>query len=187
MVIVGRVARPHGIRGEVSIEPETDFPDERFAEGAVVFIEDEGRVAPLTVASFRMHAGRALVRFEPMTSMNDAERLRGHELRVPESALAELPENVWYHHELIGSLVRTTDGHEVGRVTGIQGPTERSILVIQGREGEVLVPLVAAFCQVDVAAREIEIDPPEGLLEVNRGEERKRRVRRGAGGPADEN
>lgn len=169
MVIVGRVARPHGIRGEVSVEPETDFPEERFADGAVVFIEEDGQVKPLTVASFRMHAGRALVRFETASTMDDAERLRGHELRVPESALADLPENVWYHHQLIGSRVRTKDGQEVGTVSGIQGPTERSILVIDdGHDGEVLVPLVAEFCRVNVAAREIEIDPPDGLLDVNR-------------------
>ncbi|HEX6322670.1 MAG TPA: ribosome maturation factor RimM [Vicinamibacterales bacterium] len=168
MVIVGRIARPHGIRGEVVIDPSTDFPEERFAEGATVFADRGGAAAPMVVAASRMHAGRPIVRFEAMTSMNDAETLRGLELRVPESALGALGDNAWYHHELLGSAVRTKDGRAVGTVTAIAGPTERSILVIDGPGGETLVPLVAAFCTVNVAAKEIVIDPPEGLLDVNR-------------------
>lgn len=169
MVIVGRIARPHGIRGEVVIDPSTDFPEDRFAEGATVFTERGGAAAPagMTVTAFRMHAGRPIVRFEASETMNDAEALRGLELRVPESELGELPENVWYHHQLLGSRVRTKDGRDVGTVTAISGPTERSILVIDGPQGQALVPLVAAFCRVDVAGRTVEIDPPEGLLEVN--------------------
>ncbi len=170
MVIVGRIARPHGIRGEVVIDPSTDFPEERFAEGATVFAERGGAAAPpeaMTVTAFRMHAGRPIVRFEASGTMDDAEALRGLELRVPESELGELPENVWYHHQLLGSRVRTKDGRDVGTVTAISGPTERSILVIDGPEGQSLVPLVAAFCTVDVAGKTVEIDPPEGLLEVN--------------------
>ncbi|MEX2270891.1 MAG: ribosome maturation factor RimM [Vicinamibacterales bacterium] len=169
MVLVGRIARPQGIRGEVIIDAETDFPEERFAEGGRVFIERDGTASPLAIADFRMHAGRPVVRFETIESMNEAETLRGRELRVPESELGALPENVWYHHQLLGSRVRTKDGRDVGTVVGIQGPTDRSILVIDGPEGNALVPLVAEFCKVDVAARVVEIDPPEGLLEVNRG------------------
>ena len=168
MVIVGRIARPHGIRGEVVIDLSTDFPDARFAEGATVFAEQQGSVRPMTVAAFRMHAGRPIVRFDAIATMNEAETLRGLELRVPESELGELPENVWYHHQLLGSRVRTTTGQDVGTVTAISGPTDRSILVIDGPAGQALVPLVAEFCRVDVARRTIEIDPPEGLLEVNR-------------------
>lgn len=175
MVLVGRVARPQGIRGEVIIDPSTDFPEERFADGAAVYVERSGAVETLVVAASRIQAGRPVVRFEAFESMNDAETLRGQELRVPESELAELPENVWYHHQLLGSRVRTKDGHEVGTVTAISGPTERSILVIDGPEGHALVPLVAEFCTVDVAGKVVEIDPPEGLLEVNRGDWRKRR------------
>lgn len=168
MVSVGRVARPQGIRGEVIIDPSTDFPEDRYAEGASVYVERDGAVEPLVVAASRMHAGRPVVRFETCASMNDAEMLRGQELRVPESELAELPENVWYHHQLLGSRVRTKDGREVGTVTAISGPTERSILVIDGPDGQALVPLVAEFCSVDVDGRVVVIDPPEGLLEANR-------------------
>jgi 16S rRNA processing protein RimM len=176
MVLVGRIARPQGIRGEVIIDADTDFPEQRFAEGASVFVERAGAVAPLTIAEFRMHGGRPVVRFDGVESMDEAETVRGLEMRVPESELGALPENVWYHHQLLGSVVRTKEGREVGTVVGIQGPTDRSILVIDGPEGNALVPLVAEFCKVDVAAKVVEIDPPEGLLEVNRGNWRKREV-----------
>ena len=200
MVLVGRIARPQGIRGEVVIDAETDFPEQRFASGSTVFIQRADAVAPLVIAQFRMQAGRPVVRFDTIESMDEAETLRGFELRVPESELGTLPDNVWYHHELLGSQVRTKDGRDVGKVVGIQGPTDRSILVIEGPDGNALVPLVAEFCRVDVAAKVVEIDPPEGLLEVNRGNWRGKpggegaergegvpasdRARRGAGGPA---
>jgi len=203
MVLVGRIARPQGIRGEVIIDADTDFPEERFAAGGSVFVERDGAVAPLAIAAFRMHGGRPVVRFDGIESMDQAETVRGLEMRVPESELGPLPDNVWYHHQLLGSRVRTKDGREVGTVVGIQGPTERSILVIDGPEGNALVPLVSEFCRVDVAAKVVEIDPPEGLLEVNRGNWRGKRqesegaergdgvpasdrARRGAGVPADE-
>ena len=174
MVLVGRIARPQGIRGEVIIDAETDFPEERFAQGGTIFIERDGSVVPLAIADFRMHAGRPVVRFETIESMNEAESLRGLEMRVPESELGALPAGVWYHHQLLGSRVRTKDGRDVGKVVAIQGPTDRSILVIDGPDGNALVPLVEEFCTVDVAAKIVEIDPPEGLLEVNRGNCRKK-------------
>jgi len=168
MVIVGRVARPQGNRGEVIIDAETDFPEERFAEGGTVFVNRDGMPDALTIAEFRMHAGRPAVRFEAMASIDDAERLRGLELRVPETALGKLPDGMWYHHELLGCLVRLKDGRDVGKVISIQGPTERSILEVEGPQGRVLVPLAAEFCTVDRDAKVVEIDPPEGLLDVNR-------------------
>lgn len=169
MVLVGRIARPQGNRGDVIIDADTDFPGERFAPGGTVFTERNGAVVSLTIADFRMHAGRPVVRFDGTSSIDEAESLRGLVLKVPETALGELPDGTWYHHELLGCRVKTKDGREVGKVISIQGPTERSILEIDGPDGRALVPLTAAFCSVDLAARVVEIDPPEGLLEVNRG------------------
>jgi 16S rRNA processing protein RimM len=113
MVLVGRIARPQGTRGEVIIDADTDFPEERFAAGGRVFVERDGSPAPLEIAAFRMHAGRPVVRFDAIESMDQAETLRGLEMRVPESELGALPENVWYHHQLLGSTVRTKDGRDV--------------------------------------------------------------------------
>jgi 16S rRNA processing protein RimM len=100
-------------------------------------------------------------------SINEAERLAGYELRVPESEQAPLPDGTYYHHQLIGCAVETRNGDRVGRVTAVQGHGEATRLVVRGTRAEVLIPLAQAICEVDVAAQRIVISPPDGLLEVN--------------------
>jgi 16S rRNA processing protein RimM len=170
LILVGFVARAHGNKGQVIVNPETDFPDERFAAGNVVIVEQAGRSAERRIASVRFHQGRPVIAFEGLASINDAEALAGAALKVPASALAPLPEQTYYRHDLVGCEVRTTDGRVVGTVTGVEGSIERSRLVIAARGGEVMVPMVDAICvRVDPAAKTIVIDPPEGLIEVNIG------------------
>jgi 16S rRNA processing protein RimM len=99
--------------------------------------------------------------------MNDAEALAGAELKVPAETLGPLPERTYYRHDLVGCEVRTKDGELVGKVTAVEGPLERSRLVIARQGGEVMVPMVDAIClSVDPAAKAIVIDPPEGLLDL---------------------
>ena len=170
MVLVGRVARPHGLRGEVVVEPETDFVEERFARGGRLWVEDGGAPVALTVASMRMHGPRPLVAFAGRARREDAEALAGRELRVPEDALRPLPEGQYYHHQLRGCRVETTAGALVGVVARVDGSAGDGCLVVDGPGGEVLVPLAGDICvAVDVAARCIRIAPPDGLLELNAG------------------
>jgi 16S rRNA processing protein RimM len=99
--------------------------------------------------------------------MNEAEALAGAELKVPASTLGPLPEATYYRHDLVGCEVRTTEGQIVGKVTGVEGPLERSRLVIARQGGEVMVPMVDAICvRVDLAGKLIVVDPPEGLLDL---------------------
>jgi 16S rRNA processing protein RimM len=94
--------------------------------------------------------------------------LAGRELRVPLEWLAPLPAGTFYRHDLIGCRVDTRDGRTVGLVRDVEGTLTGSRLVVDGADGEVLIPLVAAICtEVDPAAKRIVVDPPEGLLEVN--------------------
>jgi 16S rRNA processing protein RimM len=168
MALVGRVARAHGIRGQVIVNPETDFPEDRFRPGAELFIERGGRIERLKVTSARFHGARPVIGFEGVETMNDAGTLAGLELRVPVDALTALPAGTFYRHDLVGCVVETRDGRRVGPVTGVEGSMTGSRLVVEGAAGEVLVPLVAAICTVvDPAAKRIVIDPPEGLLEAN--------------------
>ena len=168
MALVGRVARAHGIRGQVIVNPETDFPEDRFRPGVELFIERGGRIEGLRVTSARFHGARPVIGIDGVETMNDAETLAGLELRVPVDALAALPEGTFYRHDLVGCVVETRDGRRVGPVTGVEGSMTGSRLVVEGAAGEVLVPLVAAICTlVDPAAKRIVIDPPEGLLEAN--------------------
>jgi 16S rRNA processing protein RimM len=168
MALVGRIARAHGIRGQVIVNPETDFPEERFQPGAEVFVERKGSIEPLRITTVRFHRDRPVIGFEGVDTMNDAEALAGYEMRVPVDRLAPLPPHTFYRHDLIGCVVETTSGRQVGSVVDVEGSIGGSRLVIDGASGEILVPLVADICrQVDTVAKRIVIDPPDGLLDLN--------------------
>jgi 16S rRNA processing protein RimM len=168
MVVVGRVARSHGLRGDVVVNPETDFVEERFAAGATVWTKSERGEEALTIAAARVQGGRPIVGFAGFTRVEDVERLSGLELRVPESALQPLAPHTYYQHQLVGCVVETASGETVGTVARVDGGVGTSLLVVEGDRGEVLVPLTQAICvAIDVEARRIRIDPPEGLLDLN--------------------
>jgi 16S rRNA processing protein RimM len=168
MALVGRIARPHGLRGQVIVNLDTDFPEERFQPGAELFVERGGRVEPLTITTVRFHRERPVIGFRGIDAIDDAETLAGLELRVPLAALAALPDGVFYRHDLIGCRVETTSGGTVGVVSDVEGSMSGSRLVIDGAAGEVLVPLAAEICrEIDAAGKRIVIDPPEGLIDLN--------------------
>jgi 16S rRNA processing protein RimM len=169
MALVGRIARAHGNRGQVIVNPETDFPDERFRPGAELFIETGGRVTALTLTSVRFQNGRPVLGIAGVGTMNEAEALAGFELRVPADRLAPLPAGTFYRHDLIGCRVETRAGEAVGVVADDEGSLGASRLVVADGRGEILIPLVGEICTlVDPAAKRIVIDPPAGLLEANR-------------------
>jgi 16S rRNA processing protein RimM len=168
MVVVGRITRTFGHRGQVFVKPATDFPEARFAEGALLHTRREGRDETLTVTASRMQQGWPVVGFAGVDTMTDAEALAGLELRVPESALPALPVGSFWEHDLVGCEVVTTSGRELGPVRTVESGSGPTRLVIGSGRGEIQVPLVDAICVViDVADRRIVIDPPEGLIEVN--------------------
>ncbi len=170
MAVVGRVARVHGLRGDVIINPETDFPESRFRPGGVVYRRAGGDGAEaLRVVTFRVHRGRPIVRFEGIDSIDQAEPLAGLELRVPVASLETLPADRFYHHDLTGCRVETRSGEVVGQVDHVEGQSGTSQLSVATAEGEVLVPLAAGICvTIDVGRKLIVIEPPPGLLELNR-------------------
>ncbi len=168
MVLVGRVARPHGIRGQLVVNPETDFVEERFGRGATVWMLRDGAPVAMTIASSQLGGRRPVIGFDGVATVDDAERFSGQELRVPETELMPLPPGTYYHHQLVGCAVATVAGAAVGDVVRVDGGVAGSLLVVMGERGEVLVPLIAGICvEVDVAARRITVAPPEGLLELN--------------------
>ncbi len=169
LALVGRVARAHGIRGQVIVNPETDFPEERFREGAVLHVRRQGRVELMHVTSVRFHKGRPILGFEGVDTANDADALAGVELRVPVTDLEPLPPRTYYRHDLVGCRVETTGGEAVGEVAAVEGEMGSSRLVVRSAGGEVLIPLAETICVgIDIAARRIVVDPPEGLLDLNR-------------------
>jgi 16S rRNA processing protein RimM len=168
-LVVGRVGRPHGLRGEVTVEVRTDDPDRRFVAGSSLATVPEER-GPLTVAESRWHSGRLLVRFAGFGDRNAAEGLRETILAIDSDELEPLedPED-FYDHDLIGLAVVTAAGEQVGTVKDVLHHGQ-DLLAIEGtgpRSGaEILVPFVAAIVpEVDVAAGRLVIDPPRGLLD----------------------
>jgi 16S rRNA processing protein RimM len=168
MVLVGIVARTHGNRGEVIVNLHTDFAEERFQPGATL-VARRGGGTPQTIAltSVRFHQGRPILGLAGVDSISAAEELAGAELRIPATAQGPLPEGFYYHHELVGCEVITAEGQTVGQVVAVEGEQRASRLVVRGRRREVLIPLAADICEVDVATRRIVVTPPQGLLELN--------------------
>jgi 16S rRNA processing protein RimM len=168
LLLIGRVARAHGNRGQVIVNLETDFPDERFKVGQVVLVGAADRAAARRIESVRFHQGRPVVALEGIASMDDAEALAGAEVWLRESDVAPLPAGTFYRHDLVGCEVRDVRDVVVGRVTAVEGPLERSCLVVGGARGEVLIPLVGEICvRVEPSAGVIVVNPPEGLLDAN--------------------
>jgi 16S rRNA processing protein RimM len=168
MVLVGRIARPHGIRGHVIVTPDTDFVENRFQTGATFWTRSDRGNEVLTVNSARLQNGRPVIGFEGFEKIEAVERLAGLELRVPEDSLLPLDAGAYYVHDLVGCAVETISGEPVGEVKRVEGGAGASVLSVEGRRGEVLVPLAADICvEVDIGGRRIRINPPEGLLELN--------------------
>jgi 16S rRNA processing protein RimM len=168
MALVGRIARAHGNRGQVIVDPVTDFPEARFKAGSVLHIRRGDVTEAVAVESVRFHRGRPIIGLIGVDTMDAAEALAGTELRVAADALQPLPAGSYYHHDLVGCSVQTPRGDTVGRVTAVEGDAAGSRLVIEGRSGEVLIPIAERIVlEVDVAGRTIVIEPPEGLLELN--------------------
>jgi 16S rRNA processing protein RimM len=179
-VIVGRVGRPHGIRGEVVIGVRTDEPDLRFAVGATLDArnspdgDDDARGERLTVVSARWHSGQLLVAFAGTTDRTAAGELTGRWLSVDSSQLPETGDpDEFRDHELIGLSVRTPAGDPVGVVTDVLHYGQ-DLLVVRRADGgdeECLVPFVKAIVpEVDVPGGVLVIDPPPGLLDLARAE-----------------
>lgn len=171
MVLVGEIARPHGTRGQVIVNPSTDFPEHRYQVGAKLWMKGHDAPRELTIRAVRFQHGRPVVAFDGIQSIEDAEALGRGELRVPEAEVGALPEGTYHHYTLIGCRVVTTQGEELGTVQRIEGPMERSLLVIEGGDAEVLVPMVEGICvEINPRERRVVIEPPDGLVTLNRSE-----------------
>ncbi|HSE70007.1 MAG TPA: ribosome maturation factor RimM [Nocardioidaceae bacterium] len=174
-VVVGRIGKAHGIRGEVSVEVRTDEPERRFADGATLATRTPrgeephgtGRPHRLTVRGTRWHQSRLLVTFEEIHDRTAAEAARGLLLAV-EVADDETPEDPdeFYDHQLVGLRVETTDGALVGELAAVIHGAAQDLLAIRSVEGrEILVPFVSELVPtVDVPTGRIVVDDRPGLL-----------------------
>jgi 16S rRNA processing protein RimM len=166
LLLVGRIARPHGIRGQVIVNPETDFPEERFTVGRVLLVGPADRTLEREILAVRFHQGRPILALDGVQTMDEAEALAGADVWLPQATVDPLPPGTYYRHDLIGCEVRDASDGLVGRVTAVEGTLDRSYLVV---DGDVMLPLVDGIClAVDLTARRIVVNPPEGLIELYR-------------------
>ncbi len=168
LVVVGRIGRPQGLKGEVTVEVRTDDPDDRFAAGRVLVTDD----GPLTVESSRWHGKFLVVRFEGVPDRTAAELLRDRIVQVDRATLPPLEsEDDFYDSDLAGLRAELTDGSLLGTVLEILHLPHGDVLVLTREDApEVLVPFVKAIVPiVDVAGGRVVVDPPPGLLDLTDG------------------
>ncbi|MET7681634.1 ribosome maturation factor RimM [Streptomyces sp. NPDC005423] len=166
-LVVARIGRAHGIKGEVTVEVRTDEPELRLAPGAVL-LTDPAPTGPLTIETGRVHSGRLLLRFEGVRDRTGAEALR-NTLLIAEIDPAELPEeeDEYYDHQLMDLDVVTKDGTEIGRITEISHLPSQDLFIVERADGsEVLIPFVEAIViEIDLVEQRAVIDPPPGLID----------------------
>jgi 16S rRNA processing protein RimM len=168
LIVIARVARTRGLRGEVVADLLTDFPG-RFEDIAdvVAIAPDECRRS-LQIEESWLHGNRIVLKFAGFDSIDEAKVLAGHQLAIPANQRIELPFDQYYEWELAGCRVEAVDGQLIGIAREVMHTGGVEILVVvNDAEREFLIPMVKDICvDIDVANKLIRVDPPEGLLEL---------------------
>jgi 16S rRNA processing protein RimM len=164
---VARIGKPHGIRGEVTVQVLTDAPGDRFVPGTE-FVVEPASAGPLTVHSARWNKDILLLAFEEIETRNEAETLRGAKLFIETEELEDNDDEGWYEHELVGLEARV-GSQVVGKVSGLNTMPVQDLLVVKTPDGkEILIPFVEQIVpEVNVAEGYVLVTPPAGLFEVN--------------------
>jgi len=162
-ITIGRILAPLGIRGKLKVQIVTDFP-ERFTPHSKVYINRQ----PLTIDSTEWHKGKVIIKLTTVDSVEEAQKLRGQPVEIPHSQLHSLPEGQYYHFQLIGLEVWTTQGDLLGNITDILTAESNDNYVVRGAMGEILIPAIADVVKsVDLDKGHMVIEAIEGLLSLN--------------------
>lgn len=168
-LVVARIGRAHGIKGEVTVEVRTDEPELRLGPGAVLATEPAS-TGPLTIETGRVHSGRLLLRFTGVSDRTGAEALR-NTLLIAEVDPEDMPEDPdeYYDHQLMDLDVVLADGTEVGRITEITHLPSQDLFIVERPDGtEVMIPFVEEIVtEIDLMEQRAVVDPPPGLIDDN--------------------
>jgi 16S rRNA processing protein RimM len=167
LVVIARVARTRGLRGEVLADLYTDFPG-RFEDlDSVIAIAPDQSRRSLQIEEHWFHGNRIVFKFAGYDSIEQAQTLAGFQLAIPAAERIELPAGMFYEWELIGCRVEGVDGTSIGVVTEVLKTGGVEVLLIAGPQREHMVPMADEICvEVDVERKVIRVDPPEGLLDL---------------------
>ncbi|MFF4232571.1 ribosome maturation factor RimM [Streptomyces sp. NPDC001820] len=171
-LVVARIGRAHGIKGEVNVEVRTDEPELRLGPGAVL-ATDPATAGPLTIETGRVHSGRLLLRFEGVRDRSAAEALR-NTLLIAEVDPEQLPEDPeeFYDHQLMDLDVVLADGTEIGRISDISHLPSQDLFIVERPDGsEAMIPFVEEIVtEIDLENQRAVIDPPPGLIDESQAE-----------------
>lgn len=163
-ITIGQILAPWGVKSKLRVEVITDFPH-RLAPHSPVYVDRQ----PMTIATAEWHKGKAIIKLDAIDSLEQAEGLRGQMLEIHHSQLQPLPKGQYYHFQLIGLEVGTTEGKRLGKVIKILSAKSNDNYVVRGDEGEILIPAIEDVVKsIDLESGRITIEAIEGLLNLNR-------------------
>lgn len=160
---VGRIVNTHGVRGEVRVIPVTDFEEERFRPGNVLYVGDR----PLTVKAVRPHKQFQLLTFEEVTSLDQAQEIKDTVLQIPETERGELADGEFYYSDIIGCEVWSDEGDYLGKIKEILSPGANDVWVLSAGQNkkDILLPYIDDVVKkIDIESKRIEVHVLEGLL-----------------------
>jgi 16S rRNA processing protein RimM len=165
---VGKIVNTQGLKGEVRVISQTDFPELRYKKGAVLTLfQDKKEPVALTIKTHRKHKNFDIVSFEDHPSINDVEKYRDGILKVAKENLTELPEDEFYYHEIIGLTVLDENGQELGKIKEILSPGANDVWVVQRpKKKDALLPYIDSVVKsIDLEKGQVLVEIPEGLID----------------------
>ncbi len=162
-VTIGQILAPWGIEGKLKVEIVTDFP-QRFTPSSKIYINRQ----PMTIDSTEWHKRKVIIKLNTIDNLEAAQRLRGQLVEIHQSQVYPLPEGQYYHFQIIGLEVWTTQEELLGNITEILTADSNDNYVVQGAKGEILIPAIDDVVKsIDLNKGRIVIEPIEGLLNLN--------------------
>ncbi|MGL4697866.1 ribosome maturation factor RimM [Enterococcus larvae] len=165
---VGKIVNTQGIKGEVRVISQTDFPELRYKKGSVLTLFQDGKKPiQLVIKSHRKHKNFDIVSFEEHPNINDVEKYRDGILKIEKDNVGELDDNEFYYHEIIGLAVLDEEGTELGKIKEILSPGANDVWVVQRiKKRDLLLPYIESVVKkVDVANGQVIVEIPEGLID----------------------
>ena len=169
LVIVARAVKTRGLKGELVAELLTDFPERFSGISSLIAVSPAGERQVVTLESYWLHQDRVVLKLSGYDTIETASGFVGSQFAVPEAERVELDEGYFYDWQLEGCVVETIDGARVGQVSEVvRLGGEIEMLGVENADGQKhLIPMVESIVvEIDIAGKKIEIDPPEGLLEL---------------------
>jgi len=162
-IAIGKILAPWGIKGKLKVEVVTDFPH-RFAPCSKIYIKRQ----PMTIDGTEWHKGQAIIKLNTIDTIDEAQRLKGQPVEIHRSQLKPLSEGQYYHFQLIGLEVWTTQGELLGNITEILAAASNDNYVISSPKGELLIPAIEDVVKsIDLDKRRLVIEAIDGLLSLN--------------------